>query len=122
MSRATPRPSGSTTVEPCSVVVTAGPSSVTITVVGEVDRAAWPTVEQALLACLAIDVEMIVVDLSDVAFVSVAVCRDLHRSVCTLVDAQRRVVVVPCRSLTRVVELLTASGVLPDVAASLLGR
>jgi len=68
------------------------------------------------------DVEMIVVDLSDVAFVSVAVCRDLHRSVCTLVEAQRRVVVVPCRSLTRVVELLTASGVLPDVAASLLGR
>jgi hypothetical protein len=50
------------------------------------------------------------------------VCRDLHRSVCALVEAQRRVVVVPCRSLTRVVELLTASGVLPDVAASLLGR
>ena len=118
--RRTP-PSNIYRCEPCSIVVASERGTVTLRVTGEVDQEAWPAVEQALLSCLAVDCDEVVLDLVAVSFVSLSSCRHLHRAICSLVAAGRHVVVQPSRSLRRTVGLTISAAALPVSAASLLG-
>jgi anti-anti-sigma factor len=103
------------------VVVSAAAGAVTLRVSGEIDCHEWESVERALLSCLWVEADDIVVDLSDVGFMSASACPDLHRAICSLLEARKRVVVVASAALTRVVELLTVLGAIPAGAASVLG-
>jgi hypothetical protein len=113
---------GTEPVVPCSVVIAATSTRLTITVHGDVDAGSWPAVEQAMSSCLVVAQDEIVVDLAGTTFVSLASCCDLHRAVRALLDQQRRVHVVPSRALARAIGILTEVGALPGTAArELLG-
>ena len=116
MSRAAPVAHDVDVSAPGSIVVTAGDSSVTLRVSGELDQASWPGVERAMMACLAVDAARVDLDLAGVSFISSSACRQLHHAITALRDARRCVVVTPSRPLTRVVALATAAGMLPDDA------
>jgi anti-anti-sigma factor len=105
--------------EPCSIVVTVEPSVVTLRVSGELDHAAWPSVEQALMSCLVVGCEGIVLDLADVSFVSLSSCEQLHRAIGTLRAARRHVVVELSRTVMHTMRLVVSLGALPASAVAL---
>ena len=107
-------------LEPCAIAAYVDVCVVTIRVAGELDGEAWPSLERALLACLMVDSDDVVVDFEAVSFVSVSACRQLHPALRTLRVAKQSVVVKPSRALARVVSLFVLFGVLEASEALLL--
>ena len=94
--------------EPLSVVVHADEQCVTLRVSGELDGPAWPCLERALLSCVVVEVDSIVLDLTRVTFVSVGAFRHLQRVLDALRRDERTVEVKPSRALTRLISLAAA--------------
>jgi anti-anti-sigma factor len=89
-------------------VVHADEHCVTLRVSGELDGPAWPCLERALLSCVVVEVDSIVLDLTAVTFVSVGAFRHLHRVLDALRRDERTVEVEPSRALTRLISLAAA--------------
>jgi anti-anti-sigma factor len=99
-----------TSSDACSTVVSADRAGVRLEVIGELDVASWPSVEGAVLACMAVDCDEVVLDLRAVSFVSASACRQLDAAVGAVLATGRRVTVHRSRALDRVAELLAGVG------------